>query len=77
MKWEQLRWLEMDLTGTTLVLGGENSKMVISGPVLWAGPDRADLLAMIQAQTEARKLPMRRSLWAIIKFSQNSRIKMK
>lgn len=77
IRWDQLRWLEMDLTGTTLVLGGENCQMVISGPVMWAGADRADVLAMIHAQTESRKLPLRRSMWAAIKPSRNTRIKKK
>jgi hypothetical protein len=75
--WDELRWLEMDLTGTTLVLGGENCQMVISGPILWAGADRADVLAMIQAQAEYRRLPLRRSFWAFFKFSQRTRVKQK
>jgi hypothetical protein len=77
IQWEELRWLEMDLTGTTLVLGGENCQMVISGPILWAGTDRADVLAMIKAQSEYRKLPLRRSFWAIFKYSQRTRVKQK
>lgn len=75
MRWEDMRWLELDVTGTTLVFGGEDSQIVISGPVLWAGPDRADMLAMIHAQSEARRLPLRKSLWAVLKFSKNTRIK--
>jgi hypothetical protein len=77
IRWDDLRWLEQDITGTILVLGGEDRQMVISGPVLWAGPDRADMLAMIQAQAESRNLPLRRSFWAFFKFSQRTRIKRK
>lgn len=75
--WEELQWLEMDLLGTTLIFGGENCQMVITGPVLWAGRDRADVLAMIQAQVEYRQLPVKKSFWAFFKFSLRTRVKQK
>ena len=77
IRWDELRWMEMDMMGTTLVFIGEDRQMVIYGPSLWIGPDRRNVLSLLHAQAEHRKVELRRSLWAFFRWSRNTRVKKK
>ena len=77
IRWEELRKVEMDLLETWLVLEGENKRLALTGPALWLGPAREEILTLLRAQAEVRRIPLRRSYFVLLKFSKNTRLKLK
>lgn len=73
--WSEVRSIELDPLEMVIVLTGENSQLVIPGPWLWAGVDKKIVLSLILAQSEKHHIPLRRTPWAIFKFSRNTRVR--
>lgn len=81
IRWDDVRWMEMDPLETTLVLGGYDRKgkarqLVVSGPVLWLGAGKDDVLNLLLAQSQHRQIEMRRTPSAMFKFSKNVKAKV-
>ena len=75
IRWEEVRWMEIDPFDTTLVLGGSDKCVVLSGPALWLGTGRKEALSLLLSQVEQRSIPLRRTLLATFRISKNARKK--
>lgn len=75
MPWSEVRWIEVDLIDTVIVLVGDNRRLVIPGPGIWNGSGKREMMRMLIMQMEQRGLPMRRTPLAFFRFSRNTRAK--
>lgn len=73
MDWEQVRRIDIDPFDSVIVLEGEDCRLVIPGPGVWAGPNRKSALAMLLTQAEKRQIPFRRTLRAMLRVSRNAK----
>lgn len=71
--WDAVRSIEIAPFDAVLVLEGDDCRLVIPGPVVWAGPNRGGALAMLLAQAEKRKIPLKRTLRAALRVSRNTK----
>jgi hypothetical protein len=71
--WDEVRWIEIDLFDTVVVLGGDNRRLVIPGPSAWSPFGKKEAMAILLAQAERRCIPLRRSLLAMFRVSRNTR----
>lgn len=70
IEWDDVRWVETDPLGLALVLRGETSQLVISGPALWSAMGRRYARNMFYHQLRERGIPIRRTLLALLRFSR-------
>ncbi len=73
--WDEVRWIEVDPFDMVLVLVGEQRTLVLPGPGLWIDRNRGAALAMLLAQTEKRRIPLRRTLGALVRLTRSPRVK--
>jgi hypothetical protein len=71
--WDQVRWIEVDPFGSVIVLVGEDSQLTITGPGVWSALGKNEALSVLKAQAESRRIPLRRTFWALLKFSRKTR----
>jgi hypothetical protein len=75
MPWNEVRWIEIDLIDSVIVLVGDNRRLVIPGPGIWNINGKREMMRMLVLQVERRGLPLRRTPLAILRVSHNTRAK--
>lgn len=75
--WDEVRRIEVDPLDTVIALVGEDSRLVLSGPVWWGRTGKREALAALIAQAERRHIPLRRTVWVVVRFPKGTRIKNK
>ncbi|RPJ43302.1 MAG: hypothetical protein EHM21_11725 [Chloroflexi bacterium] len=75
MAWDEVRWIEIDLLDTVIVLVGDKRRLVIPGPGIWNVSGKRELMRVLLAQVEQRCLPLRRTPMAMFRISRNTRAK--
>lgn len=73
MEWDEVRSIEVDPLDLVMVLVGDQGQMAITGPWLWASANKKAALAMLLAQAEKRRIPIRRTAWAMFKVSRRTK----
>jgi hypothetical protein len=73
--WAEVRRIEIDPLNAVLVLVGDDCQMVISGPGMWTGAHKKDGLAVLLAQAERHKVPLRRTSWALTRRSRKTSVR--
>lgn len=73
IRWDEMRSIELDPNGLVIAFTGENCQVVIPGPVLWNRSGKKAAQAVLLAQAERRRIPIRRSVTAVFKSSHKSR----
>jgi hypothetical protein len=71
--WEDVRWIEVDPFDSVIVLVGEETRLRISGPGLWVKTGKNDAMSMLMSQAQTRRIPLRRTLWALLRTSRKPR----
>lgn len=71
--WDEVRWIEVDPLDMVMVLVGDHCQLVITGPGLWAGANKKAALAMLLAQSEKHRIPVRRTPRAVLKISYRTK----
>lgn len=73
LAWQRVRRVESSAYGT-LVLHADDARLVLPPPLLWSGPRKHELNAMIIAQLRERSLVVTRSWAADYRTSKNVRV---
>ena len=77
IRWDELRRVEISPLNIWLVLEGRKKRVALSGPALWPGAEREEMLTILRAQAEHRHIPLQRTVTSLFKPSRNSRTKAK
>jgi hypothetical protein len=72
--WPEVKWIEVDPFGISMVLGGNGCQLVIPGPAIWSTMQRRTVQEMFETQVFQRKIPVRRTVLALVKFSHRTRM---
>jgi hypothetical protein len=75
MRWEDVRWVEQDREGYSLVFHGGGKQLSLTGPAMWWGKDKARLLEVLNAQIQQRGLEVCHSWRAAFRVSRNVRMR--
>lgn len=74
LAWDRVRRVEGSGYGT-LVLHADDARLVVPPPMLWSGPGKVALRALITRQLKERALVVQRSLSADYRVHRNVRVK--
>lgn len=74
LAWDRVRQVEGSGYGT-LVLHADGARLVVPPPMLWSGPDKQALRALIAQQLRGRALVVQRSRSADYRVHRNVRVK--
>ena len=74
LAWDRVRRVESSGYGT-LVLHADDARLVVPPPMLWSGPDKAALCALITRQLRERARVVQRSRTADYRLHRNVRVK--
>lgn len=72
--WDAIRWVEMDPVEGTLVLVGDDCRLVLSGPLFWSsGAGKQAALALLMTELAERRISIRRTPLALLRLSSRTR----
>ena len=74
IKWNEVRYIEMDRQGGNIVFAGENKRLAMIGPAFWSGKDKSDVHKLIGQQLATYNIDVRLTEKAMIRLSKNTRI---
>ena len=74
IKWNEVRYIEMDRGGGNMVFVGENKRLAVLGPALWSGKDKVDLQKFLMEQLERYDIDVRITAKAMIRLSKNTKL---
>lgn len=73
--WNEVEYIEHDFGQRRFVLYGQNKRLAITSPKLLVGKDRVEMINMLQAQVEYRKIELRHKERALFTWSRNVTIR--
>lgn len=74
IRWSEVKYIEMDAEGASLVFVGENKTLSMNGPRLWTGKDKNDLQKLMVAQMKSYSIELRQTQKALFRRSKNARV---
>ena len=74
ISWDEVERIEIDAEGGALVFAGANKRVVTIGPAYWSGKDKLELMALIYATVEKRKILVVPTQAALLKLSKNTKV---
>ncbi|HKE57380.1 MAG TPA: hypothetical protein VKB46_11780 [Pyrinomonadaceae bacterium] len=74
IRWDEVERIEIDAQGGALVFAGANKRVVTIGPSYWSGKDKPELMALIYATVDKRKILVIPTQSALIKLSKNTKV---
>jgi hypothetical protein len=77
IKWYEVKGIEVDAGGNSIVFKGENKQLVIPGRSFWTGKDKKQMIELFNAQIEEKGLAVKYDTWAEFALSRNTRISNK
>jgi hypothetical protein len=75
IKWNEVRYIEIDRQGGSMVFVGEDKKLAVNGPALWAGKDKRDAANLIAAQMDRYGIEFRLTEKAMLRLSRNTKVR--
>lgn len=73
IKWNEVKYMEIDRQGGNMVLAGENKRLAMVGPYLWSGKNRVRTLRFIGEQIEKHGIEVRTTEKAMFRLSKNTK----
>lgn len=74
IKWNEVRYIEIDSQGSSMVFVGENKRLAVNGPIAWSGKDKIDMRKLIGKQMEKYDIKMRQTEKAMWRSSRNTKV---
>ena len=74
IKWNEVRYIEIDRQGGSMVFVGENKRLATNGPKLWTGKDTNDAGKLISAQIDRHGIELRQTEMAMFRLSRNTKL---
>ena len=73
MKWDEVTEIQTDWR-STIVLLGDDKRLLFSGPNGWKGDEKEQMLQFIKTQIEAREIPQREAVGTILQMPKNTKV---
>lgn len=73
MLWDDVRFVEVDPQGLSLVWHGEKRRLAMVGPAYWIGPGSSTFREALLAELKSRGLDVREDPRAFFRFSKKTR----
>lgn len=74
IKWTDVKYIEVDRNGASMVFVGENKKLSVNGPKLWTGNDKLDMAELIGTQIDSHGIEIRPTEKAMFRLSRNTKV---
>jgi len=74
IKWNEVRSIEIDSQGSSMVFVGENKRLAVNGPMFWTGKDKRDAARLIAIQIDRYEIEVRTTEKAMFRLSRNTRV---
>ena len=74
IRWNEVRFIEIDAQGGNMVFVGENKRLAVNGPMSWSGKDKRQMRDLIMAQIEKYEIQVRLTSKAMFRLSKNTRV---
>ena len=74
IRWDEVRYIEIDKQGGNMVFVGENKRLAMNGPVSWSGKDKLEMLKLIRIQIEKYGIQVRQTEKAMLRLSRNTKV---
>lgn len=74
IRWDEVRYIEIDSQGGNMVFVGENKTLATNGPVAWSGKDKKEMYQFIGAQIKTYGIDVRQTEKAMFRLSKNTRM---
>lgn len=74
IKWSEVRYIETDVEGASLVFVGDNKRLSMNGPRLWAGKDKMAMRKLMDVQVKRYGIEIRHTQKAVFRRSRNTRV---
>ena len=73
IKWNEVQYMEIDITGSNMVLVGENKRLAMIGPYLWSNKNKRRMLGFMADQVDKYGIQIRVTQKAMFRFSKNTK----
>jgi hypothetical protein len=74
IEWDEVRSIEIDSQGSSMVFVGENKRLAVNGPMFWTGKDKRDAARLIAIQIDRYEIEVRTTEKAMFRLSRNTRV---
>jgi|GEM_PF-1311235 len=75
IKWNEVRYIEVDSQVGSMVFVGENKQLAVNGPMAWTGKDKFEIGSFISAQQDKYNIEVRVTEKAPFRLSRNTRVR--
>ena len=75
IRWDEVRRIELDRVGSTMVFWGENKRLAALGSHYWQGADRVNMMLLVAAQMDKLGINMQQSEKAMFRLSKNTKVR--
>jgi hypothetical protein len=73
IKWNEVKYIEIDSQAGNMVFVGENKRLATNGPKLWTGKDKNDAGKLMSAQIDRYGIELRQTEMAMFRLSRNTK----
>jgi hypothetical protein len=73
IRWNEVQYMEIDKTGSKMVLGGGNKRLAMIGPYLWSNKNKNRMLQFIGEQVDKYGIQIRPTEKAMFRLSKNTK----
>ena len=74
IKWSEVKYIEIDRQGASMVFCGENKKLPVHGPMFWSGKDKRAAGELIATQIDRYGIEVRTTEKANYRLSRNTKV---
>ena len=74
IKWNEVKYIEIDSQGGSMVFVGENKRLATNGPKIWTGKDKNDAGKLMSAQIDRHGIELRQTEMAMFRLSRNTKL---
>ena len=74
MKWNEVRYIEIDAGGGNMVFMGDDKRLAVIGPAFWSGKDKIYLSEFMGKQLDKYELEVRVTAKAMFRLSKNTKL---
>ena len=74
IKWNEVRYIEIDAGGGNMVFAGDGKRLAVVGPAFWSGKDKIYLHKYMNEQMDKYGIDVRVTAKAMFRLSKNTRL---
>ena len=74
IKWNEVKYIEIDRQAGSMVFVGENKRLSTNGPKLWTGKDKNDAGKLFSSQIDRHGIELRQTEMAMFRLSKNTKL---